>query len=102
MTRKEHKRTPKVIGTTLYTDAAAVQLERPVWADWLASHTTFYLESPDGTFTARRERRAGATFWYAFRRSQNKLYKAYLGRSADLTRERLLAVARQLAEKAAG
>lgn len=100
MARKEHKTTPKVIGHILYTDSAGVSLESPAWFDWLASNTTFYLESPSGTFTARRELRDGAAFWYAFRRHRKKLYKAYLGRSADLTCERLLVVAQQLAEKA--
>jgi len=100
MPRKEHKTTPKVVWQTLYTDSAAVPLESALWFDWLAHNTTFYLESPDGTFTARRELRGGAAFWYAFRRHRNKLYKVYLGRSTDLTHARLLAVVQQLAEKA--
>lgn len=100
MARKEHKTTPKLVWQTLYTDSAAVVLESPLWFDWLSSNATFYLESQEGTFTARREVRGGAAFWYAFRRHRNKLYKAYLGRTADLTYARLLAVARQLAEKA--
>lgn len=100
MARKEHKITPKVIGYILYTDSAAVSLDSPAWFDWLATNTTFYLESPEGTFTGRREQRDGAFFWYAFRRQRKQLYKVYLGRSVDLTRERLLMVARQLAEKA--
>lgn len=66
MARKEHKRTPKVIGRILYTNSDAVSLDSPAWFDWLANHTTFYLKSPDGTFTARRERRDDAFFWYAF------------------------------------
>jgi hypothetical protein len=100
MTRKEHKTTPKVVWRTLYTDSAAVPVESPLWFDWLACNVMFYLESPGGTFTARRELRGSAAFWYAFRRHRNKLYKAYLGRSAALTHARLLAVAQHLAEKA--
>jgi LuxR family transcriptional regulator, maltose regulon positive regulatory protein len=100
MARKEHKTTPKVVWQTLYTDSAAVPLESPLWFDWLAHNATFYLESQEGTFTARQELRGGSAFWYAFRRHQNKLYKVYLGRTADLTHARLLAVARQLAKKA--
>jgi hypothetical protein len=100
MARKEHKTTPKVVWRTLYTDSIAIALESPLWFDWLSSNATFYLESHEGSFTARRELRGGAAFWYAFRRHRNKLYKAYLGRTVDLTQARLLAVARQLAEKA--
>ena len=100
MARKEHKRTPKVIGQMLSTDTVAVRLESAAWCEWLASHVTFYLEAQDGSFTARREERSGGAFWYAFRRYRKKLYKVEQGRSADLTYERLLIVARQLAEKA--
>jgi hypothetical protein len=100
MARKEHKTTPKVIWQTLYTESAAVPLESPRWFEWLSGNSTFYLESHEGSFTARREVRGGGAFWYAFRRHRNKLYKVYLGRTADLTHARLLVVAQQLAEKA--
>jgi len=100
MPRKEHHTTPTIIGHSLYTDLVAVSLATPAWCDWLAQHTTFYLDSPLGTFTARREPRSGAVFWYAFRRYHKRLSKVYLGRSADLTIARLLTVAQQLAEQA--
>ena len=102
MARKEHKLTPKVIGVMLYSDSDGILLETAAWYDWLEEHTTFYLESPEGTFTARREARADGSFWYAFRRVRRKLYKSYLGRSTDLTCERLRQVARRLAERAQG
>jgi hypothetical protein len=100
MPRKEHQTTPTIIGRLLYTDEAAVPLDTPAWFAWLAQHTTFYLDSPLGSFTARPEPRANGVFWYAFRRYHKRLSKAYLGRSADLTSARLLLVAQQLAEKA--
>jgi hypothetical protein len=100
MPRKEHHTTPKIIGHFLYNEQAAVPLDTPAWFDWLALHTTFYFDSPLGTFTARREPRANGVFWYAFRRYRKRLYKAYLGRSADLTSAHLLTVAQQLADKA--
>ena len=99
MPRKEHRTTPKIVGHFLYTEQAAVPLDTLAWFDWLAQHSTFYLDSPDGSFTARRERRANAVFWYAFRRYHKRLYKAYLGRSANLTTTHLLEVAQQLREK---
>jgi hypothetical protein len=102
MARKEHKQTPKVIGVVLYSDTDGIQLETTAWYDWLAGHTTFYLEAPEGTFTARREVRGGGSFWYAFRRVRRRLYKEYLGRSTDLTCERLKQVAHRLAERTQG
>jgi hypothetical protein len=96
----QKRRRADMVWRTLYTDSAAVSLESTSWFDWLAHNALFYLESQEGTFTARRELRGGTAFWYAFRRHRNKLYKAYLGRSTDLTYARLVAVAQQLAEKA--
>jgi LuxR family transcriptional regulator, maltose regulon positive regulatory protein len=100
MPRKEHQTTPTIIGRFLYTDLLAVPLDTPAWFDFLAHHSTFYFDSPRGTFTARCEPRANGVFWYAFRRYHKRLYKAYLGRSPELTSARLLLVAQQLADKA--
>ena len=100
MPRKEHHSIPKIVGHFLYTEQPAVPLDTLAWFDWLAQHTTFYLDSPLGTFTARKEPRANGVFFYAFRRYRKHLYKAYLGRPCDLSSARLLEVAVQLAEKA--
>jgi hypothetical protein len=102
MARKEHKITPKVIGRVLYTTAGAVNLESDAWFAWLADNSTFYFEASLGTFTARRELRNTTFFWYAFRRYRKKLYKSYLGSTENLTYERLITVAQQLAEKVQG
>ena len=100
MPRKEHQTTPLVLGGFLYTQQAAVPLDTQAWFDWLDQHSTFYLDSELGSFTARREPRAAGFFWYAFRRYRKQLFKAYLGRSSDLSSIRLLSVAQQLAHKA--
>lgn len=100
MPRKEHKSTPVIVGQFLYTEEAALPLDSQAFFDWLAHHSTFYFDSPFGTFTARQEPRANGLFWYAFRRYRKHLYKAYLGRSSDLTSARLVAVAEHLALKA--
>ena len=100
MPRKEHKSTPTIVGRFLYTEQAALPLDSDAFFDWLTHHSTFYFDSPLGTFTARREPRANGLFWYAFRRYRKHLYKAYLGRSTDLTSARLLTVAQDLALKA--
>ena len=99
MPRKEHLTTPIIIARFLYSELPAIPLDSPAWFDWLTLHSTFYFDSPLGTFTARREPRANAFFWYAFRRYHKRLFKLYLGRSADLTSARLLKVAQLLAHK---
>jgi LuxR family maltose regulon positive regulatory protein len=64
------------------------------WYDWLEQHRSFSFETDHLTFTARKEQRPGGWYWYAYRRSQGKLRAAYLGKSEELTLERLTMAAR--------
>src|SRR5260370_13103309 len=53
-----------------------------------------------GTFTARKEQagnKRGGRYWKAYRRRNGKLHRAYLGKSEELTLERLNAIAAALA-----
>jgi hypothetical protein len=63
----------------------------PMWRQWLAAATTttFRFEHPLCNFTARRERKRDGSYWYAYRTRGGALQKAYLGKSADLTLDRL-------------
>lgn len=68
----------------------------PAWYAWLQTTTTFTFTSDKGTFTARRERagnRRGSWYWRAYYKHDGKLRRAYLGRSEEMTLERLSAVA---------
>src|SRR5262249_49582210 len=74
----------------------------PGWWRWLdASGTTrFRFEHGADGFTARRERREGGWYWYAYRKREGRLHKAYLGRAVELTADRLRAIAVALAQRA--
>src|SRR5215469_13830423 len=70
------------------------------WYAWLDAASTFTFQSEHGTFTARKERagsRRGGEYWKAYRRRHGKLYRAYLGKSEELTLEQLQSVAVVLA-----
>ncbi len=72
----------------------------PEWYAWLAKVSAFAFTSPSGTFTARKEQagnRRGGWYWKAYRKAGGKLSSAYLGKSENLTVERLHAVATKLA-----
>lgn len=96
MPRKEHRRTPKVISGILYTNdtATGTRVGSPDWLAWLTTASTFYFESPDGTFTAHHERRRrGGSYWIAYRRRAGKLRRVHLGKPDRLTLDRLEQVA---------
>jgi predicted ATPase/DNA-binding CsgD family transcriptional regulator len=96
------QRGPSVHGGTLYQftgDTAppgGITLDSSAWYNWLDQHSTFLFRLPFVHFTARKEKRAGGWYWYAYRRSQGKLRTAYLGKTRELTFDRLSAAATAL------
>src|SRR6266566_5620741 len=95
--------TPVVRGgiVTRFMDADARQIRvgTPTWYAWLEEVSTFAFSGNMGTFTARKEPKlsGGELYWKAYRKRDGKLYRAYLGKSQDLTLERLHAIAAVLA-----
>ena len=100
--------TPQVRHGTLCTQLAAGDRQIAVgsydWWKWLETNDAgvFRFLHAAGSFTARRERRRGSWYWYAYLKRGGELHKSYLGRSPDLTVERLEAVAQALARRVAG
>src|SRR5436853_7280634 len=81
--------------------AAPIAVGSPAWFAWLEQASLFAFRSGAGGFTARREGRArGGGYWRAYRTVAGSQRRAYLGRAADLTSERLRAAAIQLADDA--
>lgn len=89
---------PRVTNGVLHEpDGATIALPSPGWVAWLAQHAQFHFQGAGGHFSARKEQRRGGDYWYAYRRRDGKLHKAYLGKSAELTPARLEAAAADLA-----
>lgn len=92
-------RLPTVRNSALHIspDEAPVPVGSARWRDWVRDARSFTFTGAAGTFTARHEERSGRHFWYAYRQQNGLLRKAYLGRSGDLTLERLEHAAEELA-----
>jgi len=90
----------------VFTDGTPLALEiapdAPSWQTWLEDTTSFSFQSQSGErCTIRKENvQRGGAYWYAYRRKQGRTVKRYLGRSADLTAERLERAAAELASPA--
>src|SRR5512138_3405155 len=96
--------TPRVEGGALLDlegQADAIAVGTPAWYTWLEQATTFAFSGEQGSFTARKER-SGRSGWYwkDYRKHQGTLHRAYLGKSAELTLERLNAHAADIARRA--
>ena len=74
------------------------------WFVWLAAATRFVLVSTDITIQVRRERAGngrGSGYWRAYHKQRGVVHRVYLGRSEEMTDERLQAAADTLATLAA-
>jgi LuxR family maltose regulon positive regulatory protein len=93
--------TPRVAGPTLVlaaNDAGPITVGTPAWFAWLESATSFAFSGPAGSFTAHKENRArGGWYWKASRTAHGTMQRCYLGKSANLTLERLNHAAATLA-----
>ncbi len=99
-----HRRNnPVVRKERLLTDEVDLNAPNAIWVGsrrwyaWLANGTSFRFEGGSGQFTARCEKRRGRDYWYAYRRVRGKLYKAYLGKSEELSQQRLEQTSARLA-----
>ena len=92
-------RLPIVRDDTLLTDPP-MRVGTAGWFDWLDQATSFAYQSTGGRYTARHEERSGRRFWYAYRQQNGVQRKTYLGRSAELTPQRLDEAARTLSQMA--
>src|SRR3954465_7478628 len=77
---------------------SSITVGTPAWFEWLETVNTFVFTSPSGKFTARKEARSrGGSYWKAYHTSHGTLHRAYLGKTADLTLDRLASTAETLA-----
>ena len=98
-------RIPSVYGdhllllNTAGKNPSSIKVGSDAWYTWLANeqNKSFSFRNDLGTFSARCERQHKGWYWYAYRRSEGKLHKVYLGRTEELTLERLKAAAAGLA-----
>ena len=68
------------------------------WFSIFENVSSIRFQGKNGHFTARKEMRNGGkdAYWYAYRKEAGKLVKHYLGKTAELTVDRLESVAESL------
>jgi predicted ATPase/DNA-binding CsgD family transcriptional regulator len=72
----------------------------PDWYAWLSTARSFAFRSAFGTFTAHKEQasnKRGGWYWRAYHKREGTLHRVYLGKSEELTLDRLSAAAVTLA-----
>ncbi|HEV2663070.1 MAG TPA: AAA family ATPase, partial [Ktedonobacteraceae bacterium] len=71
------------------------------WRNWLEEHRAFAFYGRNGQINLLKEKRerGGEGYWYAYRRHAGRMVKRYLGRSAQVSMERLEEVSMLLANE---
>lgn len=68
-----------------------------VWLDFLETHTSFTFQGREGRLSVMKEARPrGAGYWYAYRVTERRTNKHYLGKTTNVTTTRLEEAARAL------
>ena len=71
-----------------------VEIDSHRWFDWLTENQSFRYESNEhAPYTARKEK---SDYWYGYRKVSGKLHKRYIGKSAEVTQEKLENIAEAL------
>lgn len=72
----------------LFVNNSCIPVGSALWFEWLSEARKFSFKSQGGNFVAQCEKRRNKTYWYGYRRA-GKLNKVYLGKTEELTLERL-------------
>lgn len=88
-------------GRLLTAQKEVIWLDTPDWFAWLDQTASFcYLGThPLIRLTVRREKRRRQTYWYAYCKYERKLHNVYLGKSKQLTQDRLEAACQTIAQR---
>ncbi len=83
-------------------DDTPILVDTPIWFAWLETVDRFCFASQQHAyrFTARKEKRRGHFYWYAYMKDDAKLHNIYLGKSERLTLAYLEQAAARLRHKA--
>lgn len=78
-----------VVSYNQLSDNPSIKVGSERWHEWLSDPSTksFRYESDDVNYTASK--RPNSPYWNAFKKSNGKLKREYLGKSSDITLEKL-------------
>src|SRR5215472_14597590 len=78
-----------VLSVGASTAQLAIEPETSAWFAWLDHVPSFAFAGQSGSATLRKERIHGDVYWYAYRRTGERLTKKYVGKTSALTISRL-------------
>jgi len=85
------------------SNQSSIEVDTAAWFAWLVQANRFCYQPAASTYriTLRKEKRRHGFYWYAYLKNDRKLHNAYVGRTPDITSQRLQQVFSRLMEKVA-
>lgn len=77
----------------LYDSGKQIEADSPEFYDWLQSHSSFKVEAAENSYRARKESYTSNDYWYGVKKVDGKLHKKFIGKSDEVTCDRLKEVA---------
>lgn len=69
-----------------------LEIGSPAWFLWLQTNDRFHYHGSEGQYLAQREQRRNSSYWYAYHKVNGRLEKVYLGKSEQISKEKLVQV----------
>lgn len=86
-----------------YLDDSGKQIEADTeeFHDWLQNNDSFRVDAGENSYRARKESYTGTDYWYGVKKVAGKLHKRFIGKTEEVTRDRLSAVADNIRQPSA-
>ena len=92
-------RASAVVPYLITDDGREIELDTPAFLDWLEQNGSFRFEAGvrgEDSYRARKEKLSGVDYWYAVKKVSGRLHKKFIGRSNEVTHNRLIEVAQTI------
>jgi hypothetical protein len=92
-------RASAVVPYLITDDRREIELDTPAFLHWLEQNDSFRFEAGVGgedSYRARKEKLSGVDYWYAVKKVSGRLHKKFIGRSHEVTHNRLIEVAQTI------
>lgn len=85
----------------LYDEGERIEPDTGEFTRWLHNNDSFRVEAGDNSYRARKESYTGIDYWYGVKKVAGKLHKRFIGKTEEVTHERLGAIARNIRQPSA-
>lgn len=86
----------------LEESGSSIQVDTPEFQNWLHNNDSFRVEAAgENSYRARKESYTGTDYWYGVKKVSGKLHKRFIGKTNEVTCDRLTQIAHSIRQPSA-